>query len=101
MRVTVLYFEDCPNWQIADVRLREALEAAGLAGQVEVSYQAVETPEEAALVGFRGSPTILIDGRDPWADDDVPVGLSCRLYRTEHGPQGAPSAAQLARVLSP
>jgi len=100
MQVKVLYFEDCPNWQVADARLREALNAAGLAAEVEVTYQAVETPEEAELVGFRGSPTILLDGRDPWADEDGPVGLSCRIYRTERGAEGAPSAVQLAEALS-
>ena len=29
MRVQLLYFDECPNWQLADTRLREALEALG------------------------------------------------------------------------
>ena len=100
MQVKVLYFEDCPNWTLARQRLGDALADAGLTDTVEVSYQTVDTPEEAERVGFRGSPTILVDGRDPWAGDDGPVGLSCRIYRTEHGPEGSPSAAQLALALS-
>ena len=100
MQVKVLYFDDCPNWSVARRRLYEALGAAGLADRVEVSYQRVETAEEAERVGFRGSPTILVDGRDPWAEGAAISGLSCRIYRTEHGPDGAPSVAQLAEALA-
>ena len=45
-----------------------------------VVYQLVRTPQEAQAVGFRGSPTALVDGIDPFADPVTPVGLSCRLY---------------------
>ncbi len=100
MQVNVLYFDDCPNWKVARQRLHEALGAAGLADEVQVTYQTVETPEEAERVGFRGSPTILVDGRDPWADRGATGGLSCRIYATEDGPDGAPSVAQLTAALA-
>jgi len=100
MQVKVLYFEDCPNWKVAAERLRGVLDATGIAEEVEVTYQTVETPEEAERVGFHGSPTILVDGRDPWAEHGGPFGLSCRIYRTEHGPEGSPSVAQLTEALS-
>jgi hypothetical protein len=100
MQVTGLYFEDCPNWKTARQRLQEALAAAGRSGAFEVSYQRVETPEEAERVGFRGSPTILIDGRDPWAAPDAAIGLSCRIYRTEEGADASPSVAQLVEALT-
>jgi glutaredoxin len=100
VRVTVLYFEDCPNWKMARRQLQDALVTAELADCVEVSYQRVETPEEAERVGFRGSPTILVDGRDPWAALDAPIGLSCRIYRTELGADGSPSVAQLVEALT-
>jgi hypothetical protein len=100
MQVTVLYFEGCPNWQTACQRLDEAIATAAVSAGVEVSYQRVETPEEAELVGFRGAPTILVDGRDPWAARDAPIGLSCRIYQTEHGPEGSPSVAQLVEALT-
>jgi hypothetical protein len=53
----------------------------------------------AERVGFRGSPTILIDGRDPFATGAEPIGMSCRVFRTEDGAQGAPTEAQLREVL--
>ena len=57
------------------------------------------TPEEAEAVRFRGSPTILVNGQDPFADPDAPVGLSCRVYRTDAGLAGAPTVEQLLTVL--
>ncbi len=100
MNITVQYFDGCPNWRVADERLRKALREAGAAG-TEITYQKIETPEQAEEAGFRGSPSILVDGRDPFADEDAPVGLSCRVYQTETGPDGAPSLAQLAVALRP
>ena len=98
MDVTLQYFDGCPNWQLANDRLREALRAAGQDGGV-VTYERIETPEQAESARFRGSPTILVDGRDPFADEDAPVGLSCRMFRTEAGAEGAPSLAQLTELL--
>jgi hypothetical protein len=37
--------------------------------------------------------------RDPFAEGDAATGLSCRLYRTEHGVSGSPSVEQLMQVL--
>jgi hypothetical protein len=49
---------------------------------------------------MHGSPTLLIDGQDPFADPDTPSSLSCRLYRAPDGrQQGAPSVADLRGVL--
>lgn len=100
MRVTLLYFDGCPTWQQAEARLREALRIVGLPESTLV-LEKVSTEEEAQRRRFRGSPTVLIDDRDPFADDhDAPVGLSCRLYVTPDGRRGAPTVDQLVAVLS-
>lgn len=65
-----------------------------------MSYERVETPEEAGRLHFMGSPTFFIDERDPFADDEAPPGLACRIYQTESGPEGCPSVDQLEAVLS-
>ena len=65
----------------------------------KVGFQLVDTPEAAAAARFRGSPTVLIDGVDPFADRDAPIGLTCRVYLTSDGVSGAPSVAQLAEAL--
>lgn len=96
MKVELLYFEGCPNWQAADARLREALAPLGR-GTVTVTHQVVWSPEQAERVGFRGSPTILVDGTDPFAQADDPVGFTCRLYRDD---DHVPTVEQMRVVLS-
>ncbi len=64
-----------------------------------MAYLKVETPQDAERLGFRGSPTILVDGRDPFADRDAPVGLSCRVYQTDAGLAGSPTAEQIVTAL--
>ncbi len=97
--ITLLYFDGCPNWRDADEHLKWALAAAG-EGDVVMRRQVVDTVEEAERVGFLGSPTVLIDGRDPFAAPGVAPGLSCRVYRTETGVAGSPTVAQLRDAIT-
>ena len=97
--VALLYFDGCPNWRTAEDRLRRALAHVGRA-DAEIEYRTVRTHEEAAETQFGGSPTILIDGVDPFADPDGAVGLCCRVYSTSEGLSGAPDVAQLTGALA-
>ncbi|MFE3292776.1 alkylmercury lyase [Rhodococcus sp. NPDC059234] len=98
MKVEILYFAGCPNWQDAGERVRAASETAEVQ-DIEIEYRRVETDDEAAALPFAGSPTILVDGADAF-DDAVPVTeLACRLYQTESGLAGLPSIEQLADSL--
>lgn len=97
MNIALLYFDDCPNWKIADDRL------AAIAAErpdLTVSRHLVDTAEEAERVGFHGSPSILVDGNDVFAGPDDGVGLSCRVYRTPDGLAGAPTTDQLRAALA-
>jgi hypothetical protein len=96
--VTLRYFDGCPNWLMADAHLREALDATGHV-DVAVDHEKVETAEAAERLGFSGSPTVLIDGYDPFATPGAPVGLACRIYRTPQGMRGSPTVEQLSDVL--
>jgi hypothetical protein len=66
---------------------------------VEPVLELVETPEDADRLEFAGSPTILVDGVDPFAQKGATVGLTCRVYRTPDGLAGSPTADQLRAVL--
>lgn len=94
--VTLLYFDGCPSWRTADERLQALANELGFV----VAYQKVETPEMAERWSFRGSPTILVDGRDAFARGDEPIGLSCRIYQTPQGPAGSPTTDQLRDILT-
>jgi hypothetical protein len=66
---------------------------------MHVEHREVTTAEQAEATGFRGSPTVLVNGRDPFADAAIPTSLSCRVYQTEAGLVGAPTVEQLLAVL--
>lgn len=97
--VTVRYFDGCPNWQDAVHLVRSVLDDAGLSS-VPVRLELVETASDAQRLAFIGSPTILIDGRDPFDSGGAPVGLACRIYPTSEGLRGVPSPSDLASALT-
>jgi hypothetical protein len=97
MDITLQYFDGCPNWKITDADVSRLIDELGV--EAQVSYQLIDTPEAAAEAGFRGSPTVLIDGIDPWADPEAPAGLSCRVYMTDAGPTGSPATEDLTAAL--
>ena len=99
VRVELLYFDGCPNRKVADSRLAQALATRGRDDAV-VERRRVQTHEQAEELGFLGSPTIRIEGTDPFATGREQVGLACRVYATPTGPSGCPDGAQLLEVLS-
>lgn len=98
MRLTILHVPDCPNVATLQDRVKQASDGDA----VEFTLRVVDNEELAAELGMAGSPTLLVDGVDPFAEPGRSVGVSCRLYRDETGHlSGAPSLAQLRRVLDP
>ena len=95
MEVTLLYVDGCPSWRIAQRRLTALADEFGFT----VTRREVGTTKDAEGIGFRGSPTIMVDGRDVFAEGHEPVGLSCRIYETPGGPAGAPTLEQLHAML--
>ena len=95
----MLVVPDCPNHTIALSRIHDALKAAAVTDAVVV-VQVVTDTDEAAAVGMQGSPTILIDGSDPFAQAGTPASMSCRLYRNDGKFDGAPSVTNLIAALS-
>lgn len=95
MNIDLLYFAGCPNWTLADERLTTI---AAERPDIAVTRRVVDTIEEAERLGFRGSPSILVDGVDAFADGNVGVGLACRVYVTPAGSAGAPTLDQLRAV---
>ena len=96
MNVTLLYFDDCPNWLEADGHLR-ALAAEH--SEMVIERRPVETVEDAEATRFHGSPSIIVDGADLFANAEAPVGLSCRVYETADGPAGSPTLDQIRHAI--
>lgn len=91
------YFEGCPNWETTRRHL-DTLVAEGL--EATLHYELIDSYEIAAEKGFSGSPTVLVDGVDRFADRSTRFGLACRVYQTEHGRAGSPTLEQLREVIS-
>lgn len=97
MELTLLTIPDCPN--AAGFEQRLALALADLPDAV-VRRREVADEREAAQAGMNGSPTLLINGVDPFAVPGQAPGLACRLYRDAAGrPAGAPTVEALRRAL--
>lgn len=96
IQITLQYFDGCPNWQTTSALL-ETLVGKGL--DAAIGYELIDSPDAAVARGFRGSPTVLINEVDPFAEADAPVGLACRVYRSDEGYAGSPSLSQLQAAL--
>ena len=97
VEVTLQYFDGCPNWETTDRHLATLL-AEGL--KAIVAYEPIDSHQAAVERGFRGSPTVLIDGVDPFTDRRLLIGLTCRLYQTESGLAGSPTLDQLREAIA-
>jgi hypothetical protein len=84
MKITFLYYEDCPSHDLALERLRQVMAEEDIEAEIEIVK--VETDAQAQQLCFIGSPTIRIDGRDiDPPDPDAYYALTCRAYRLEDG----------------
>jgi peroxiredoxin len=94
-RVELLWWEGCPTHGEAAELLEETLADLGK-GDVHVARREVRTRSDAQRLGFPGSPTFQVGGRDLFPTD-APPALTCRVYRRADGRSGPlPDAADLA-----
>lgn len=97
MLLSVLSVPDCPNVTVMLDRLLEVLGDR----PAELAVVVVDDDEGARAWGMTGSPTLLVDGVDPFAAPGAEASVSCRLYRggdCTFG--GALSVADLRSVLA-
>lgn len=90
MRVELLYFDGCPNYEALVPHLEQLLQTAEL--PAIIALRKIVDEEAANAERFLGSPTVRVDGRDvePGTEDRRDFGLKCRLYRVPSGLRGAP-----------
>jgi hypothetical protein len=90
MELTVLVVPACPHTAPLRERLTLALEGRD---DGTVTWREVTDPEEAEHLGMHGSPTLLVDGTDPFARPGEEPSLSCRVL-------GLPSLDRLRRAVA-
>jgi hypothetical protein len=97
MKLEVLHVPDCPN-------LAPMLDRLGQATDLSISTRVIDTDADAARFGMAGSPTLLIDGVNPFSvagnSEERAGTVSCRLYRDDSGRiVTAPSVEQLRAAI--
>lgn len=70
----VLYSPGCANWPRAMEEARAAMEAAGVPGEPEAVL--VRGYVDGKQSGFRGSPTVTVDGADVEPEPPGEPGLA-------------------------
>ncbi len=80
MKIQVLYFQGCPNHMLTVDLARQVVAEIGL--DAEIKEVEVTRDDDAAQVGFLGSPTVLVNGVDieAGARTRTDFGFSCRTY---------------------
>ena len=83
LRVELLAVEGCPHLE----RAQRDLDAVLHSGIIEVPIQLIFVSglDDAEFLGFQGSPTIRINGDDVVPEPDLPIAISCRMYRAADG----------------
>ena len=97
MDIELLVIPDCPNEAAAAELITTAVADTGV--RATVTRTIIASQDHAEQRGFTGSPTILLNGSDPFAGPDAPASLSCRLYSTPDGVRGVPDLRHLRQAL--
>lgn len=86
IKIEFQYFEGCPNSDELYNNLKQAI--VDYKNKIELKKIKIDTPELAKQYKFRGSPTILINGKDiEGMIEPLNPAVSCRYY-----PKGLPNA---------
>jgi hypothetical protein len=94
--LTVLSVPRCPNASQLLERIGQALGTDGS----DLAVIVIDGEDAARRWGMTGSPTLLVDGVDPFPTGGLEPSMSCRLYRSADGsPAGVPSVAELEAVI--
>ena len=96
VQVRVLYFEGCPNHAPTVRRIRAVAERLNVS--IELNQIEVTPDDDPHRLGFRGSPTVQINGidLDPAARGRDNCGFGCRMY----GGAGVPDEAMMEAALT-
>lgn len=97
MLLTVLSVPECPNTPVLLERLHTALALE----PAHLDVVVIENLEDARRWRMAGSPTLLLEGQDPFAQLGVETSVSCRLYRSaKGGTSGSPAVTELRAALA-
>jgi glutaredoxin len=93
LKLEFQFFEGCPNHIKMQNNIFEAIK--GLEDRIELKKVIVEDEVTAKQVGFRGSPTLLINDEDiEGVSAPEEPALACRFYAN-----GIPSSDEIKKII--
>ena len=98
MRVELLYTDDDPTYMAARQNLVEVLNEDAF--ETTIQMIAVGSMADAELLGFRGSPTIRIDGEDIDPEGESGIGLGVRTYAGQQRASSVPPKALIRSAVA-
>ncbi len=94
MKVELLWFDGCASYQHAREMLTRVLREERIDTPIEMVQ--VRDGADAVAKKFLGSPTIRLNGVDPFAlPGQANFAMQCRVYRTPAGLKGWPTEEML------
>lgn len=99
MKLELQYFDGCPGYEPMKELVRSVSLDMGVSLELEEVH--VGSPEQVREIGFKGSPTLLVEGRDIEDRRDVIDALGCRLYNGKPAPGRWMIESALLRALRP
>jgi hypothetical protein len=90
VKVEILYFSGCPHYPPTVQLVHEIVMRIGAKAQIVETE--ITDAAEAQRVGFLGSPTVRVNGRDvePGAGQRSGCGWACRTYQFGSSRTGVP-----------
>jgi len=95
MRIELLFWEGDPDYMRTRQNLVEVLTEDAF--ETPIQMIAVGSEADAAFLGFPGSPTIRIDGRDIHPQSAGGIGLGLRPYPADAGGETTVPGKELIR----
>jgi len=95
-KISILFFQGCPNHRPAVEMAQAIVSECGL--EADIEEVEVTSPDGVDRLRFLGSPTVQVNGVDiePAVRSRTEYAMSCRLY---HAPDGLPSREMLITAL--
>ncbi len=94
LKIEVQYFAGCPNSKKALKIVKEYVNESEL--KIDFKEILIDTQEDAVQYKFRGSPTILINGKDiEGVEENKTPSLACRYY-----PNGLPTKEDIKKHIA-
>lgn len=94
MRIELFWFDGCPSYLRARDILEQVLREENIAARIEMIQ--VSDDADALAKKFLGSPTIRLNGADPFAEPGQGnYAMQCRVYCTPEGLKGVPTKEML------